>query len=139
MAISLQRLGDNPRDFDGHFKGLPRSLSGVSTVVPDADLTNVEAVMEHQDFEPWKIYPPPPPPHWHWRDENIVVAADGTEQVKKAIAGEFQREHVNIPAAHPWEFKVDDKGVYQVFDPSTKGAFLIDQSLISITVFTRNR
>lgn len=124
MGASLQRLGDNPRDYDGHFKGLKSGLPDVSTVRPDVDYVASGTTSDECKFDPWRIYPSPPPPHWHWRDENIVVATDGKEQVKKARSGEFQKEEVVIPEPHTWEFEIDDKGVYQVYETLDKCKWL---------------
>src|SRR5579872_7495791 len=38
MKISLQRLGDNPRDHDGHFSGIDPNIADVSGVQPDKDI-----------------------------------------------------------------------------------------------------
>lgn len=93
MAKSLQCLGDNPKDYDGHAQpGDPKNLASAQ-------------------FEHWKIYPPPPPPHWHWKDkDNVVISSDG---IKKC---DFQFEDCHIPGSHPWTFEIDDKGVFQVYD-----------------------
>ncbi|KAF8073956.1 AMP deaminase [Lyophyllum atratum] len=100
MAKSLQRLGDNPKDHDGHQPSVDQELRAIS----DAPTSQ---------FEPWNIYPPPPPPHWHWTDEEKFVSNDGTPGTR---SGEFRFEECHIPGAHPWTFKLDDKGVYQVYD-----------------------
>ncbi|KAG6860353.1 hypothetical protein C0993_002987, partial [Termitomyces sp. T159_Od127] len=57
MAKSLQRLGDNPKDYDGHI---------------DKDHAHVFPC----EFEKWDIYPPPPPPHWHWTDSSKGPMSD---------------------------------------------------------------
>ncbi|KAG6831732.1 hypothetical protein H0H87_004001 [Tephrocybe sp. NHM501043] len=95
MAKSLQRLGDNPKDHDGHQMAIEKD-------------SNVKLPYE---FEPWKIYPPPPPPHWHWTDPSNVQSVDGTGQ-----STEFRYEDCQIPGAHSWTFCIDDKGVFQVYD-----------------------
>ncbi|GLB38642.1 putative metallo-dependent hydrolases superfamily, adenosine and AMP deaminases family protein [Lyophyllum shimeji] len=99
MARSLQRLGDNPKDYDGHQFSVHHDL-GLGPEAPP-------------QFEPWKIYPPPPPPHWHWKGKDNVVSTDG---VPVAGTGEFRFEECHIPGPHPWTFKIDDKGVFQVYD-----------------------
>ncbi|THH20553.1 hypothetical protein EW146_g851 [Bondarzewia mesenterica] len=81
MTASLQRLGDNPRDYDGVFTGIDTNFADVSGVRPDADLTRSSPPPhEGQHFKPWRIYPKPPPPHWHWTAKQTVVSstASGT-------------------------------------------------------------
>ncbi|KAG6915896.1 hypothetical protein DXG01_009363 [Tephrocybe rancida] len=95
MAKSLQRLGDNPKDYDGHQPSIDKDLHRTSAP-PD---------------EPWKIYPPPPPPHWHWTDRDKVQSVDGT-----MTSTEFRFEDCEIPGSHPWTFRIDDQGVFQVYD-----------------------
>ncbi|KAF5382650.1 hypothetical protein D9615_002707 [Tricholomella constricta] len=99
MCRSLQRLGDNPKDYDGHQPSIDKDMGETSSEAPT------------RQFEPWKIYPRPPPPHWHWKDKNKVVSSDGTVE-----PDEFQFGECHIPGAHPWTFRLDDKGVYQVYD-----------------------
>ncbi|ORX35953.1 hypothetical protein BD324DRAFT_512747 [Kockovaella imperatae] len=76
MALSCQRLGDNPRDHDGSFQGFnPPSSGDVSGLKPDANQDQSEVFPPNPSnddafnaapFPAWKIYPPPPAPHWHW-------------------------------------------------------------------------
>ncbi|KAG5652267.1 hypothetical protein H0H81_005620 [Sphagnurus paluster] len=100
MAMSLQRLGDNPKDYDGHQPSVDQDLGGTH----EASKNN---------FAPWKIYPAPPPPHWHWSDKDKVVTSDGTPAPD---SDEFRFEDCHIPGAHPWTYRLDDQGVYQVYD-----------------------
>jgi AMP deaminase len=105
MFKSLQRLGDNPKDWDGNSKGLdgfhPDSENGVAQT-PLADR-----------FEPWNIYPKPPPPHWHWTDDKVVGQQDRHEHKSQ----EFNFKDCHIPGEESGRsFKLDDKGVYQVYD-----------------------
>jgi len=111
MQRSKQRLGDNPKDYDGHFKGISEDIADVSGVRPDAKNTPPPST---HNYEPWKIYPRPPPPHWHWADKK-AISAD-----RQHVQGdeEFQFEDYEIPGPHPWTFHLDDKGVYQVYDAS---------------------
>ncbi|KAG5645992.1 hypothetical protein DXG03_004593 [Asterophora parasitica] len=97
MCRSLQRLGDNPKDFDGHEPSIDKDLGEPGT----------------NEFEPWKIYPRPPPPHWHWKEKDKVVSSGETGT---AEPDEFRFEDCHIPKAHGWTFRLDDTGVYQVYD-----------------------
>lgn len=109
MRLSQQRLGDNPRDYDGRFSGLDPNISDVSGVKPDADYTSSDP--PRTDFNPWRIYPKPPPPHWHWTDKTEPVPGapkhEGTE--------EFLFERCEIPGSDSWDFEIDERGVYQVY------------------------
>lgn len=113
MSISGQRLGDNPRDHDGHFAGLPEGTAGVAAMRPDTD-PDLELPSEHK-YEPWKVYPRPPAPHWHWTGDD-----DGS----KVPAGlhtppgpeEFDFGKCEIPGEQEWTFELDERGVYQVYD-----------------------
>lgn len=110
MLMSGQRLGDDPRDFDGEFQGVDAEHADVSGVRPDAG-----PVQQHppdNSYEPWKIYPRPPPPHWHWKDKEQVISSDGRHTIKD----DFRFEDVSVPGSHPWSFRIDDKGVFQVYD-----------------------
>jgi AMP deaminase len=112
MLMSRQRLGDDPRDYDGYFQPLGDDYADVSGVRPDFPPHRVAQTQQNK-FEPWKIYPKPPPPHWHWKDKG-VVSADGTT---KAGEDEFTFEDCEIPGAHDgWSFAIDVKGVFQVYD-----------------------
>ena len=84
MALSYQRLGDNPRDHDGSFHGFsPASAADVTGLKPDADPASWEEDSPNgkDQFHAWNIYPPPPPPHWHWKP-----AEDG---IRPEISGEI--------------------------------------------------
>ncbi|KZP06449.1 AMP deaminase [Athelia psychrophila] len=110
MVKSRQRIGDNPKDHDGHFPGLDDHVADVSAARPDADFTTNRP--SPSPFEPWNIYPEPPPPHWHWKDKENVVNAEGLSH----SPDEFRFEDCPIPDAHPWTFHIDDKGVFQVYE-----------------------
>lgn len=110
IAKSLQRLGDNPRDHDGHFNGIAEGSAGVAGVRPDVDFA--KARVAESSHQAWKIYPKPPPPHWHFTAEYDVPAADGRITTEDE---EFDYSNCPIPESHPWEFRIDDKGVYQVY------------------------
>lgn len=111
IAVSNQRLGDNPRDHDGVFHGIPDGVSDVMGVRPEA--ASAYAPAEEQ-FEPWRIYPRPPAPHWQWTADKEAVSS-GTASPRDV----FDFSQVEIPGAHEWEFEIDDKGVYQVYHDAT--------------------
>jgi AMP deaminase len=118
MSKSLQRLGDDPRDHDGHFQPFSEHYADVSGVRPDSPLPP-KTKPSTENFEPWKIYPEPPPPHWHWKDE-IIVSADGTTRQ----GDEFDFEACAIPGLHQgWSFSLDETGIYQVYDEETGSHF----------------
>ncbi|CAK5277411.1 unnamed protein product [Mycena citricolor] len=94
---SRQRLGDDPRHYDGSFPGLD-DMHADPPARP----------------EPWKIYPKPPPPHWHWTD-TAVVSTDGQSDPK---GDNFRFEDSTIPGSHPYTFQIDEKGVIQVYGDS---------------------
>ncbi|KAG8214502.1 AMP deaminase [Butyriboletus roseoflavus] len=110
ITKSLQRLGDNPSDHDGHFNGMAEGFAGVAGVRPDVDFA--KAKVTESPYKAWKIYPKPPPPHWHFTTEHDVPAADGHVTTENE---EFKISNCHIPESHPWEFMIDDKGVYQVY------------------------
>ncbi|KIJ17660.1 hypothetical protein PAXINDRAFT_129917 [Paxillus involutus ATCC 200175] len=110
IARSLQRLGDNPRDHDGNFKGIAEGFADVSGVKPNVDLTSARAL--ESLYEPWKIYPKPPPPHWHFSPKKDVFTADGHVTPGDE---EFDFSTCQIPGPQSWEFEIDSKGVYQVY------------------------
>jgi AMP deaminase len=118
MTVSGQMLGFNPKDHDGHFIGLDSRVADVSGVRPDVDLTT------DQDppslFKPWQIYPRPPRPHWHWTNDSTVRHHKSSMYEDE----EFYFEHCEIPGPDPskWDFQMDERGVYQVYDTS-KGIY----------------
>ncbi|KAF4577275.1 AMP deaminase [Pleurotus pulmonarius] len=91
MIKSRQRLGDNPKDYDGHFRGFADDQADVSGPRPGIAIRDIHPA--EAPFERWKIYPAPPPPHWHWTDKETV---------------------------HAWSFEMDEKGVFQVYDDAAK-------------------
>ncbi|KAG7088064.1 hypothetical protein E1B28_012096 [Marasmius oreades] len=109
LRKSKQRLGDNPKDNDGHFPGLGEDIADVNGVRPDADFSkNSPPTLSEKH---WKIYPKPPPPHWHWTDKQPIVGQDGAY-----TPGEFEFEQCEIPGQDSYEFGIDDTGVYQVYE-----------------------
>jgi len=111
MFKSRQRLGDDPRDYDGEFEGLPEEHVEVYGRRPDVDAAT-ERFRVESPFAPWKIYPEPPLPTWHPKNKEVLKY--------KNVNGEesFKFEACEIPESHPWTFEIDDKGVYQVYDDS---------------------
>jgi AMP deaminase len=145
MRISLQRLGDDPRDYDGVFQGFgSEDIGGVNGVRPDAweslknargpegasSIGKTKAAQTRPD-EPevkhWSIYPPPPPPHWHWRpptDSNdtgtspFSVPHNVAPNHRTGTEG-FDFKSCEIPGKHPWAYEIDDKGVFQIYNRSS--------------------
>lgn len=120
MAISLQRLGDNPRDHDGVFKGFANDIGGVSGVRPDAyatlrdatgDNSRPDLCEDEKSFKPWKIYPSPPPPHWHRTDK-----PQATPDPTNTEGNHFDFSKCDIPVADSWVYKLDSRGVFQVYE-----------------------
>lgn len=136
MIKSRQRLGDDPRDYDGKFKPLGDDYADVSGVRPDIPPPSGPSEIQSQKnaFHPWSIYPRPPPPHWHWKDKGIV-SADGTT---RSGDDEFEYEKCEIPGEHlGWSYAIDVKGVFQVYDDS-KGEFLLSVFFAIRTLTPRN-
>lgn len=126
MLKSGQRIGDDPRDYDGHFQSPSDEHADVSGVRPDVAIDTAKSQSQANLFEPWNIYPKPPPPHWHWKDNETVVSIDGT---KSPIDGRFNFDNCTIPGEHPgWSFGIDVKGVFQVYDDN-KGSYKVIISL----------
>lgn len=121
MQVSLQRLGDNPRDHDGSFNGIDSKIADVSGVRPDADISayaspDSESKLPKSPHQPWRIYPKPPPPHWHWvADTEPVHESDEVKAGKE----EFVFKECEIPCGHDdWSFELSEMGVYQVYNTS---------------------
>lgn len=107
ITLSQQRLGDNPRDHDGVFFGFKDDAGDVSGIKPNASHASICTASEAK-FQSWKIYPRPPPPHWHYKDRRLsATAGDSDEQ--------FDFSKCKIPDSHEWDFKLDEKGVFQVY------------------------
>ena len=143
LALSLQRLGDNPRDHDGTFQGFfPRSSADINGLKPNADQATCEdpttsAADELNDspLEAWKIYPPPPPPHWHWTAAENGVTPDfagldsqaggsGSATSSTNRDGQvFRFEACDIPgeAKRRCDFGLNDEGVFEVWDLDDSG------------------
>jgi AMP deaminase len=121
MQVSLQWLGDNPRDHDGYFNGLDPKMADVSGVRPDANISAYispvsEDTLPKSPHRPWRIYPSPPPPHWHWTPDTEPVRGSNE---RRAGQEEFAFEKCEIPGRHDgWSFDLDEMGVYQVYNTS---------------------
>jgi AMP deaminase len=119
MKVSLQRLGDNPRDHDELFTGIDPKIADVSGVRPDADISAYVSPdsgdkLPNYPSKPWRIYPKPPPPHWRWTTNTEPVHGGDEVQAGKE---EFVFKKCEIPGAHDgWSFGLDETGVYQVYN-----------------------
>jgi AMP deaminase len=111
ITSSLQCLGDNPRDHDGHFFGLSPDLAAPCGMRPDADVNAPR--LNSSEFKPWNIYPRPPGPHWHWTEPTHVIPKGGHTPPAKE---EFDFASCEIPGGDSREFKLDERGVYQIYD-----------------------
>lgn len=136
MELSNQRLGDNPRDHDGSFKGFfPRSAGDITGLKPTSDQETCEEPSKEPSSEselpPWKIYPAPPPPHWHWKPaEDGIKPEQHSESSKTTGLGgpgsgasggrdshNFDFAQCEIPGADNsgYDFVLNDEGVYEVW------------------------
>lgn len=107
IRVSQQRLGDNPRDHDGVFRGFKDNAGDVSGIKPDASPASVCTAADDK-FSSWKIYPPPPPPHWHYKDQRHSSGIGDHEKP-------FDFSKCQIPESHSWEYRLDEKGVFQIY------------------------
>ncbi|GAA5978192.1 hypothetical protein JCM11641_001130 [Rhodosporidiobolus odoratus] len=114
MALSRQRLEDNPANYDGDFTSSSSpSYASTSSTLP---------VNLPENFKKWMVYPPPPDPHWKERDPFAFDSAETTEAIaeREAKRRKFQRETVDIPQKEKEgtrrRFALDKNGVYQVYD-----------------------
>ncbi|KAG8815792.1 AMP deaminase [Serendipita sp. 399] len=150
MSCSLQRLGDNPKDYDGVFKGFEKDIGGVSGVRPDAYATlrqemgqssgHPELKSSSGQHDPWHIYPKPPPPHWHWSAKpasGSTIYVDGRPQFE-SVDGEgdgFDFNKCHIPGSHEWHYRMDNKGVFQVYkQPPEEGRVQREYLLLLPTI-----
>jgi AMP deaminase len=80
-----------------------------------------------KDDPSWKIYPPPPPPVWvedgTQHPATPQANEDGTSNVEREgrkqgldIGEDFALDECEIPNEDEMEFKLDDQGVYQVYE-----------------------
>lgn len=110
IRLSRQRLGDNPRDYDGNFTDLEEDVQDVAGIRPDAELPVHDK--RTKQYKPWKIYPKPPPPHWHWKGKKPASSTSTVEHTEE----EFDFNKFDIPGEDHCGFELDDKGVYQVYE-----------------------
>lgn len=103
MSVSLQRLGDDPRHYDGTFTGPPTTNS--ASEANKASSTSPKA---------WKIYPPPPPPHWKFKASNTRTPEISHAHDDGDVPFEFSS--CEIPSQDPWDWEMDEKGVIQVYE-----------------------
>lgn len=139
MLKSGQRIGDDPRDYDGRFQPFSDEHADVCGVRPDVAIDAAKSQSQANSLEPWHIYPKPPPPHWHWKDNETVISIDGT----KSRPGDngFNFGDCTIPGEHlGWSFGIDVKGVFQVYDDA-KGTPLqvILSPYTSLTFITQTK
>ncbi|QRV92490.1 AMP deaminase [Ceratobasidium sp. AG-Ba] len=112
MFVSLQQLGDDPRDYDGVFTGPPpANLTGRPSGLHATPRT---ASANDPQWKPWKIYPPPPPPHWKFKAPNARAPEASERHEDGDIPFEFSR--CEIPGVDVWEWEMDERGVFQVYD-----------------------
>jgi len=129
MELSNQRLGDNPRDRDGQFRGFnPPSAADISGLKADADPEIAESFPADtaKEEKAWNIYPPPPPPHWHWKpaqDGPKVESSSKTaglggpgESSGGRDSHAFKYEDCEIPGFDSREFALNDEGVFEVWE-----------------------
>ena len=112
MSRSGQKLGFDPRDHDGVFSGLDDDVAGVSGVRPDADFAT--RLPPKSPFSQWRLYPRPPPPHWHWKGKGTSVPQSSGDHIVEDE--EFDKSACEIPAGHDWNFAIDEKGVFQIYE-----------------------
>ncbi|KAJ9109547.1 hypothetical protein QFC20_003293 [Naganishia adeliensis] len=139
MEISLQRLGDDPRDYDGNFTGIQQGHADVSGLRADADPFSSEKPLARGEEGERKARV------WEkLRTGNTIVGEGGegfdeskrdgtTGDVKLVPVDNFKEEKeksrgtngsdgfdmrdADVPGAdgRGWRFEVDAEGVYQVY------------------------
>lgn len=136
MALSRQRLEDNPANYDGRFDPeTSPSYASTSSILP----TKLPS-----DFKQWDIYPPPPAPHWKEmqdaeHDPFAIDSTDTTEQIaeKEAMRRKFDWKKAleKVPGKESVgkkkRFALDSNGVYQVYSDGTLLLSLFQQNLLS--------
>lgn len=165
MRLSLQRLGDNPRDIDRDTASapLPAEECDVAGLRADCDtrwesLENgppTEGNQENGARKPWMIYPAPPPPHWHpTRSTNPPshiqkkLTTNSDASARKHVSGfeEFDFASCDIPGLVPddgttdgggWDYAIDERGVYQVYASSADGMFCSTSPRIPVLTHRR--
>ena len=91
-----------------------------------------------KDDPGWKIYPPPPPPVWveDGTQRPSTANEEGASSIEKPsssgkegrkqgldIGEDFLFGECEIPVEDEMEFRLDDQGVYQVYENKTGGFF----------------
>lgn len=140
IALSCQRLEDNPINYDGEFA--PRSNSTSTSTCnpqtpaytpartpsvsfedthrsPELNGNETRGLDENPQFQPWKVYPRPPKPHWESRDP-YAAASTSSESVRPA-ENRFDFTECDIPGAHYYRYAIDSQGVYQVYENDQVG------------------
>lgn len=135
IALSCQRLEDNPNNYDGEFAprtgststSASRPASPVQTKnvplppVEDDGLPSLETAQRvngaaNRQNKPWRIYPSPPKPHWDPKDPFDAQRSSTVQQ-----QAEFRFKDCEIPGEHPFAFELDSQGVYQVYESASAG------------------
>ncbi|GAA5949188.1 hypothetical protein JCM21900_000853 [Sporobolomyces salmonicolor] len=118
MALSRQRLEDNPTSYDGQFSASALASGDASS----SQTSLLPPVRLPPDFEKWTIYPPPPKPTWTERDPFSPESSEATQEL---AASETRRRKFAVgsikipgkePNGHARKFAMDESGVYQVYD-----------------------
>ncbi|CEQ42453.1 SPOSA6832_04255, partial [Sporobolomyces salmonicolor] len=134
MALSRQRLEDNPTSYDGQFSASALASGDASS----SQTSLLPPVRLPPDFEKWTIYPPPPKPTWTERDP---FSPESTEATQELAASETRRRKFAVgsikipgkePNGHARKFAMDESGVYQVYD---QGRYHIDFLLSNETPY----
>jgi AMP deaminase len=108
LALSRQRLEDNPANYDGEFNPAPDSTTPSSSYPTSSDSVPPSSPR----FPKWNIYPAPPKPHWDPNDPN---KAPPKPESPGDTSKRFRFSECEIPKKHEWSFKIDRTGVYQVY------------------------
>lgn len=121
MRISLQTLGDNPKDHDDSYIPLEPSacdVAGLRADTTEEEWTSMDKPSSSTTpITQWKIYPPPPPPHWHPTIPYLEKPSTNPDTSRKYVGGaeEFDFAQCEIPGADSWQYAADDRGVFQVY------------------------
>jgi hypothetical protein len=118
ISKSLQRLEDDPRNYDGRFVScdLPPSSGSTQGVRPR--------------YPSWQIYPAPPRPHWEYRDP-FTLDQNPAVNVKE----EFEFSKCDIPGQHEFEFEMNQEGVFQVFGRDDGGKLALHLEFLGSSAF----
>lgn len=119
MRLSRQRLGDDPRHYDGTLCDLDEEQKGVEGIQPDKNFT-VPSASSNREFNKWRIFPKPPPPHWKWTGKQPTPPLTAELDYREEY---FDFSKCEIPDEGEHEFKLDDKGVYQVYSGGSQGQY----------------